>query len=359
MAYASRALSDTEKRYAITELETLAVVWAMSHFRHYLYGHNVVVFTDHSAVKAVLTNPGSNGKHACWWTKVYGTGVRKVEIVYRAGKDNLHADALSQQPHFPAPAEGVAQGDVQVCAVSAVNTLSERDDTVDALLLADPEQRTDRESYAEEQRKDDSIRVLVNYLEGKVLPEDSQSARKVALKASSFALVDQILYFIDVKQGNLQRVVVPHHLTQQIMTEYHSSIMSGHFSGVRLYNTLSKRWCWEGMYADCLNHAKSCPQCAVTKGMGRGILPSLKPIPVSRVFQIVGVDIMELPKTQRGNRYVEIFQDFLSKWPMVFPVADQKAITLVRLLVEEVVPFMGVPEALLSDVVQTYCLHRC
>jgi len=88
-------------------------------------------------------------------------------------------------------------------------------------------------------------------------------------------------------------------------------------------------------------------------------VPSLKPLPVSQVFQIVGVDIMELPKTQRGNRYVEIFQDFLSKWPMVFPVADQKAITLVRLLVEEVVPFMGVPEALLSDVVQTYCLHRC
>jgi len=34
---------------------------------------------------------------------------------------------------------------------------------------------------------------------------------------------------------------------------------------------------------------------------------------------------------------------------MVIPVADQKAITLIRLLVEEVVPFMGVPEALLSD----------
>ena len=58
---------------------------------------------------------------------------------------------------------------------------------------------------------------------------------------------------------------------------------------------------------------------------------------------------MELPKTQRRNKYVVVFQDFLSKWPMVFPVADQKAITLVKLLVEEVVPFMGVPEALLSD----------
>ena len=34
---------------------------------------------------------------------------------------------------------------------------------------------------------------------------------------------------------------------------------------------------------------------------------------------------------------------------MVFPVADQKASTLVKLLVEEVVPLMEVPEALLSD----------
>lgn len=50
-AYASRALSESERRYAITELETLAVVWAMSHFHHYLYGHNVTVFTEHSIVK--------------------------------------------------------------------------------------------------------------------------------------------------------------------------------------------------------------------------------------------------------------------------------------------------------------------
>ena len=133
------------------------------------------------------------------------------------------------------------------------------------------------------------------------------------------------------------------------MTEYHSGIMSGHFSGVRLYNTLCKRWYWEGLYTDCLNHGKTCPQCAVSKGTSQRTVPSLKPIPVSRIFQIVGVDIMELPKTTSGNRYVVVFQDFLSKWPMVFPVADQKAITLVRLLVEEVIPFMGVPEALLSD----------
>ena len=58
---------------------------------------------------------------------------------------------------------------------------------------------------------------------------------------------------------------------------------------------------------------------------------------------------MELPTTEQGNRYVIVLQDFLSKWPFVFPAPDQKAIRIVRLLTEEVVPVVGVPEALLSD----------
>lgn len=44
-----------------------------------------------------------------------------------------------------------------------------------------------------------------------------------------------------------------------------------------------------------------------------------------------------------------MFQDFLSKWPLVFPVPNQKAERLARLLVDEVIPFCGVPEALLLD----------
>ena len=122
--------------------------------------------------------------------------------------------------------------------------------------------------------------------------------------------------------------------------------MSSNFSGVRLYKTLHKWRYWEGIYSDYLNHAKACPQCTVDKGARRRIIPSLKPIPVDRIFQIVGVDIIELPKTHIRNKYMVVFQDSLSKWSMVFSVADQKATTLVKLLVE-VIPFMGVPEALI------------
>jgi hypothetical protein len=72
VAYASRALSDSEERYGITGLETLALVWGISQFHHFLYGHNVTVYTGHAAVKAVLEADNPTAKHARWWMRVYG-----------------------------------------------------------------------------------------------------------------------------------------------------------------------------------------------------------------------------------------------------------------------------------------------
>ena len=78
VAYAGRSLSAAERNYGITELETLAVVWAMSHYRSYLYGQDVTVYTDHSAVNS------PSGKDARWWTKVCGAGIRNLKILHRS-----------------------------------------------------------------------------------------------------------------------------------------------------------------------------------------------------------------------------------------------------------------------------------
>ncbi len=118
VAYASRALSPQERNYSITELETLAVVWSVSHFKAYLYGHEVTVYSDHSAVKAVLETPNPSGKHARWWMKVFGSGIKTINIVYRAGMENANADALSRNPTGPTPP--VAEFEqVQVASVQA------------------------------------------------------------------------------------------------------------------------------------------------------------------------------------------------------------------------------------------------
>lgn len=51
MAYASRTVHKSEKPYCTPEKECLAVIWALEHFRPYVEGLHVTVFTDHSSLR--------------------------------------------------------------------------------------------------------------------------------------------------------------------------------------------------------------------------------------------------------------------------------------------------------------------
>ena len=100
------------------------------------------------------------------------------------------------------------------------------------------------------------------------------------------------------------------------------------------------------MIQDAVRCAKNCPECAVATGRAK---PPLHPIPVSTPFQMLGIDIIDLPLTEKGNKHVVVVQDLFTKWPMVFAVPDQKTTQIAKLRAEEVIPVFGVPECLLSD----------
>lgn len=314
-------------------------MWAVKHYRAYLYGHDVQIVTDHSAVKALLANPSHSGKHARWWLQVYGSRVPRVKIVYKPGKENLRADALLRNPTENPQHQAL---DVQVAEVNS-------QETDISTLLQDISGRDSLCDLDIEQEKDSELRQLRHFLQFGTLPESDVTARSVAAQAIDFELVDNILYYIDRKRRGNLRAAVPRHLSKAIIEDCHAGRMAGHFSGARLYSTLSRQWWWRTMYRDILEFCKNCGQCATVTGVGRCSCPPLHPIPVRRPFQIIGVDIMQLPITEQGNQYVIVFQDFLTKWPLVFPAPDQKAMRLARLVAEEILRLFGVPDALLSD----------
>ena len=76
------------------------------------------------------------------------------------------------------------------------------------------------------------------------------------------------------------------------------------------------------MYSSVIQFGKCCPECAIATGGSCPGRPPLSPILVQRPFQIVGVDLMELPLTIQGNKYVLVFQDLFTKWSMVYPLPD-------------------------------------
>ena len=103
------------------------------------------------------------------------------------------------------------------------------------------------------------------------------------------------------------------------------------------------------MYGATQQFVKNCLECAIVSGTGQHLPPLLHPIPVKHPFQIVGVHVMDLPVTSNGNKHVLVFHDYLTKWLMVYAIPDQKTHRIAHILVDEIAPFYGVPECLLSD----------
>ena len=129
--------------------------------------------------------------------------------------------------------------------------------------------------FHNEQLKDPALCPIMKYLSEGVLPEDTQVAAKVIVQASLYTVADGILYYTGQKKDSTPIVVVPCDYKKKLMEEYHAGvIMSGHFSGPRIYKTMSCQWWWEHMYQDIINYAHNCPQCAISNWCGKKTITS-------------------------------------------------------------------------------------
>ena len=68
------------------------------------------------------------------------------------------------------------------------------------------------------------------------------------------------------------------------------------------------------------------------------------PILVKGPFHRVAVNVLQLPLTSSGNKYVVVFMDYLTKWVEALPTADQQAVTIAMLPIENIICRHGVPE---------------
>ena len=199
------------------------------------------------------------------------------------------------------------------------------------------------------QRKDLSLIAMCDYLERGFLPIDEKEAKKLVLESRCYDVIQGVLYYEPPTIPGRLCVVVPEEMRQSLLHEAHATSFAGHFAFKKVYDKIRRQYWWKGMRADVLHFCRSCLVCASRKGTGKPVKPALTPIPVGGPFHRVGVDILQLPLTVNGNSYVVCFVDYLTKWVEAFPMADQRAETVARLLVENVVCRHGVPEELLSD----------
>ncbi|BAB02630.1 retroelement pol polyprotein-like [Arabidopsis thaliana] len=89
--YASRTLDDAQGRYATTEKELLAVVFAFEKFRSYLVGSKVTVYTDHAALRHLYAKKDTKPRLLRWILLLQEFD---MEIVDKKGIENGAADHL-------------------------------------------------------------------------------------------------------------------------------------------------------------------------------------------------------------------------------------------------------------------------
>ena len=91
--YASKTLNETQRNYTTMEKELLSVVYALHKFRSYLIGSDIVIFTDHSALKYLLTIQNSKAWLIRW---VLLLQEFNLQIRDRKGVENVVVDHLSR-----------------------------------------------------------------------------------------------------------------------------------------------------------------------------------------------------------------------------------------------------------------------
>jgi hypothetical protein len=93
-AFTGKQLSDRNLGKPIYEKEMLVILHVIDLWHPYLFGQHFQINTDHQSLQYFLEQCISSPEQQKWVTKLFGYD---YEIIYKKGKDNVVADALSQK----------------------------------------------------------------------------------------------------------------------------------------------------------------------------------------------------------------------------------------------------------------------
>ena len=324
IAYGGRNLNPAERNYSTTEREALAVVEGIKKFRNYLYGHKFTIYTDHNALRWLMSIKDPNGRLARWALFIQQYD---FTIVYKAGRENSDADALSRRCYTTTPTR---------------NAYESAGVPVDRIR--------------EFQRNDAVLADLISCIETQQLPANQNKARSFLLQGDKFYLDDNGLLFSlwtprrRSSQAVFPQLVIPEALKHEILVWAYDDITAGHLGPQKTYAKIRTRYYWRNMFRDIDRWCKSCVDCAVKKSLRNRHRAPLLPIPVENGFDRVAVDCLgPFPRSNAGNRYVVVFTEYLTRWPEAFAVPTIDARTIANLLVEKILARHGAPRTLLSD----------
>uniref|UniRef100_A0A5S6QMV6 RNA-directed DNA polymerase n=1 Tax=Trichuris muris TaxID=70415 RepID=A0A5S6QMV6_TRIMR len=155
-------------------------------------------------------------------------------------------------------------------------------------------------------------------------------------------------YPVGEPDGTIRKVpIIPESLKIRWLQLLHDSPAGAHLGAEKTLDKLRISAYWVQMAHDVSEYCKTCTKCQQHKLNECPPVPLMN-MPVGGVWHTLGMDILQLPDSKRGNKYLLFLQDKYSKWIEAYPMKDQKAETVVSKLIDIFSRF-GFPKVVHSD----------
>ncbi|XP_038715980.1 uncharacterized protein LOC120009442 [Tripterygium wilfordii] len=290
--YASKTLNDAQVNYTTTEKELLAIVFALDKFRSYLVGSKVIIFTDHAALKYLLSKANAKPRLLRWILLLQEFD---LEIKDKKGVENVVADHLSRLPGQNLISHGIP-----------IN-----------------------EHFPDEQL------FLTNAISSKLTPWYADIANFLVSgkMPSHWSKIDRSKFLRNVRNFFWDDPYLFKYCSDQVIRR---CIPNNEFENVHAY---------------CL----SCDNCQRLGNLGKREMMPLQPINILEIFDCWAIDFMGPFPNSFGYLYILVGVDYVSKWVEAIPSRTNDHQVVIKFLKENIFSRFGMPRAIISDGGSHFC----
>ncbi|GJY50778.1 hypothetical protein Tco_0441625 [Tanacetum coccineum] len=280
IAFFSKGLSFSNRLKSTYDRELLALVLALQKWRHYLLGRHFFVKTDHCSLKHLLAQRVTTCEQQRLLMKLFPFD---FTIIYKSGKENQGADALSRR---------LQHADFMALVLSV---------NMDFLNL--------HEALLNEPYTQNIITSI---------SQDPTTHHEFSLSDSKLFYHNRLVILDDSP------------LRKKLLSKCHDSLIGGHVGYLKTLKRLTENFFWPQMKRDVKTHVQNCMVCQQNKYETLASAGLLQPLP--SVWEDISLDfIVGLPKSG-GVDMILVVVDRLSKYSHFLPLAHPFTAKLVDVL---------------------------
>ena len=315
VAFASRALTNTERRYAQIEKEMLAIVFATEKFNQYTYGRDVNVQSDHKPLEAILKKSLDRAPKRLQ-AMMLRLQKYNINVTYEPGKTLVLADTLSRA--FLNQTEDSTEDCVEHVHVTKYLPVTQR-----------------RLDLLREATESDNVLIALRSMVLNGWPNNKSEVPTILMPYFSYR--DEIT----AHDGLLlrgDRVIVPLSMRAEMKEKLHSS----HVGIEACLRRARECLYWPNMSAEVKDYISKCSVCA-NYGTSQPKEPLMSHDIPDRPWQTIGVDLLTL----NGVDYV-VTSDYFSNFWEIDRLHSTDASTVIRKLKSHFARY-GTPETVVTD----------